>query len=71
MPRQQKYHDVMLAPRLKRRSWRGSRGRYYPTGTKELHDGSVEVRFYLPPSVLREWQSAIGDGKKIRLFIPQ
>lgn len=69
---QNKYHDVMLNPTspklglLKRK-----RGRYYPTGTRQLQDGRVEVTFYLPPSILRQWQSAITDGKRIRLFVPR
>lgn len=68
---QAKYHDVMLVPRMprRRRFWR--RGRYYPTGTRTMPDGRVEVTFSLPPSILRQWRSALKTGKRIRLFVPQ
>ncbi len=71
MSKTAQYHDVMLKPHASVGGWRRPKGRYYPTGTKELHDGRVEVTFYLPPSVLRQWQKAITGGKRIRLFVPE
>lgn len=67
------YHDVVLMPSLPRRklSWlRRPKGRYYPTSTRHLSSGQVEVTFSLPPRVLRQWQAAIHDGKRIRLMVP-
>lgn len=70
MPKAQ-YHDVMLMPRVPR-WWRvKKRGRFYPTGTQTMPDGRVEVTFNLPPSITRQWQSAIKTGKRIRLFVPR
>ncbi len=66
-----KYYDVMLKPHVKR-SWpKLRRGRYYPTGTRQLPDGRVEVTLHLPPSVLRQWGQAITSGRRIRLFVPR
>ncbi len=67
----QKYHDVMLSSTsAKPKLFGRKKGRYYPTGTRQLMDGRMEVTFYLPPSILRQWQSAITNGKRIRLFVP-
>lgn len=63
------YHDVMLRPAVPSRRWRRPRGRYYPTNTRRLSSGQVEVTFCLPPRVLRQWQSAISEGKRIRLLV--
>lgn len=71
MARALQYHDVMLMPQVAPKRLRRTRGRYYPTGTRQLQDGRVEVTFNLPPSVLRQWQTAITSGKKIRLFVPR
>lgn len=70
MAKTTQYHDVTLAPRTPSR-WLRPRGRYYPTGTRTMQDGRIEVTFYLPPRVLRQWQSAIAGGKRIRLFVPR
>lgn len=65
------YYDVMLTPHAPKWWRRLRRGRYYPTGTRQLSDGRVEVTFYLPPSVLRQWRRALSSGKRIRLFVPK
>lgn len=74
------YQDFMLMalppskPRWHRflpRLFDRRRGRFYPTGFKQLRDGRVEVTFYLPPPVLRQMGQAISSGKRIRLFVPR
>lgn len=67
----QAYHDVTLVPRAPKWRRRVRRGRYYPTGARQLPDGRVEVTFHLPPSILRQWRQAISSGKRIRLFVPE
>lgn len=73
MARSNQYHDVMLAPTMPKKRWpiRRRQGRYYPTGTRQMRDGRLEVTLYLPPQVQKQWQSALSSGKRIRLFVPQ
>lgn len=71
MPKQAKYHDVMLVPRVSRPRWKSPRGRFYPTGTRQMPDGRIEVTFNLPPSILSQWRAALKTGKRIRLFVPR
>jgi hypothetical protein len=49
----------------------GRHGRYYSTSVRRSSRGqAAEITFNLPPSITRQMQEAVLNGKQIRVFVP-